>query len=170
MVLGKYVREKMGLNEKEENTGNEIQWDATNIDDFKHWLAPLQRWKKDAIMIETEDTHSMTVKLFTERYMYQIYARADSPDTDYVSRDNYLGCIVKSRHNSNDMRDMKDGGLYHHVWMEILADILAYELMDVPTMPRISDPVSVEEDWTRKLKPLGDMTINSKPQDYVVTA
>ena len=110
------------------------------IEDLKSWInkGKFSSWN-DHVHVTGENNdpvrkeHGIQFKIFTERNVYAISALESKNKS-------YLGCIADSRsplpgENHTRGNDLADGDLSIETWLQIVTDIISYELLNVVKQP-----------------------------------
>ncbi len=106
------------------------------------WLKPLCRFNKLENFIicdhncEQNGLTRLGLKFFTKDNEYVISTKLPISEKGIITKNGYLGCIVKTRkpragENWNRGRDLMDGDYSKETFNSIIYDILAYELVKV---------------------------------------
>lgn len=107
------------------------------------------------VEILTDEIDEVRIKLYTDNNYYSIIATLDKANQ---KPGGYLGCIASSRkpragEDWTRGNDLADGEFSQETWNNILADIVAYELVEIHKTVRASadedpveDPVEVGPD------------------------
>lgn len=128
---------------------------------LKEWLRPITRFggMKAALLFSTypgdERGEYLRVHLYTSTHVYAIVARPPLKP-DEIELDNgdhgYLGAAVSGRmplpgEDFTGGRDLMDGPYKESTWNAIVADILAFEIIDLaperrghPELPTVEEP------------------------------
>ena len=117
------------------------------LEDLKVWMQALDRFGSnigDTVLTTcsvTPDEPTLRFELFTDNNRYSIKA------IEKKGGGSYLGCTASSRkpragEDWTRGRDLADGALNHTTWVNILSDIVSYELVKIHSVPNIY-PVSV---------------------------
>lgn len=111
--------------------------------ELAQWLKPLCRFNKDfedfIIADYKEDFYGkgqpgLRIQFYTKENWYSISAKKLEPQKGKTN--DYLGCVAQTRkpragEDWTRGRDLADGGYNETTWNEIMADIIAYELVKV---------------------------------------
>lgn len=101
--------------------------------ELARWLAAIiARFDKSALMFYRKESKEVVIKLFTEKHSYHIVARRR--DKNKGENDlGYLGCIASTRtpmigETWTRGNDLADGIYSEQTWINILCDIVGYEM------------------------------------------
>jgi len=102
--------------------------------ELARWLnAIVGRFEKAALIFYHKEDKGVVIKLFTETHSYHITARRR--DKTKGEKDlGYLGCVVSTRkplvgESWTRGSDLADGIYSEQTWINILCDIVGYEMM-----------------------------------------
>lgn len=108
--------------------------------DFRAWwdrdLGRFAPWKTSVRVLNPDITPAaIKIRIFTDKNCYSISAHEEWQAIDGL-RPSYLGCIAISRRwrageDWHRGSDLADGRFTEETWRAILADILAYELVEI---------------------------------------
>ncbi len=97
------------------------------------WMNKMKHGYRDSrlYMCNLDNAEGLRIKLFTENNAYSIVARPPKGDDK-----GYLGCIADSRtpragEDWTRGNDLADGKFTEETWIEILYDIIGYELVKI---------------------------------------
>ena len=135
-VLEKLEQIEETINQLEkENGGRLIRKDelTQSFPELTRWLnAIIARFDKAALIFYYKEDKKVVIKLFTEIHSYHISARRrnKSRNKDDLG---YLGCVASTRkprvgESWTRGRDLADGIYSEQTWINILCDIVGYEM------------------------------------------
>jgi len=103
--------------------------------ELARWLnAIIGRFERAALIFYHKDTKRVVIKLFTELHSYHIVARRRDRKNKGEKDLGYLGCTASTRkplvgENWTRGSDLADGIYSEQTWINILCDIIGYEMV-----------------------------------------
>jgi len=102
--------------------------------ELARWLnAIIARFEKAALIFYHKEDKKVVIKLFTETHSYHIVARRRDKKNKDENNLGYLGCTVSTRkpligETWTRGNDLADGIYSEQTWINILCDIVGYEM------------------------------------------